>query len=134
MDRHAPAAPRTRFGWWSAVTTILLLAVFSQAVTAGRMMRGDTWASDLHGMVAGLVLVGVLATGIVAMARLRRAQRGKRLAIALLFLAIGLFVELMLGNASADGDDVLWLHVPVGVAITGFAVRVAMLARQLETS
>lgn len=34
--------------WWSAITVVLLVAVFAQAVFAGAMLSGVGWASDVH--------------------------------------------------------------------------------------
>jgi hypothetical protein len=105
--------------------------VFLQSVTAGRILSGDDWARTTHRTAAGLLFLAALVAGIVALVNLRgRPERG-RMAALLLGLAVALFAQHGLGTAAAEGNDVLWLHVPVGVAMVGFSLQPNVLARSL---
>jgi cytochrome bd-type quinol oxidase subunit 2 len=116
---------------WVVFTAVLTLAVFFQAVTAGRILTGDEWARDVHSAAAGLLFVVALGGGLVALVRLRDRANGRRFAWMLLALGVGLFVQHGLGSAAADGEDTLWLHVPLGVALLGFFVLVNGYARRV---
>jgi drug/metabolite transporter (DMT)-like permease len=82
---------------------------------------------------AVLSSLGILAAGLAALAVLRERTGGRRLAMALVALAVCLILQHGLGTAAADGDDTLWLHIPFGVAIFAFAAQADMLARRLES-
>ena len=116
---------------WIVFTTILMWAVFLQAVTAGRMFTGDDWARDVHRTAAGLLLAAALAGGAIALVRLRDRVVGWRFASLLVGIGVGLFVQYRLGTAAADGKDTLWIHIPLGVALVALLVRLDMLARRI---
>jgi len=118
---------------WTWLTTVTMWVIFLQSVTAGRMLAGDDWARTTHRATAGLVTLVVLAAGLGALAVLRDRTGGRRLALVLIVLASCLIVQYRLGAAAAGGRDVLWLHVPVGVALFGFSLRANMLARRLAS-
>jgi hypothetical protein len=118
---------------WMALTTATMWAILFQAVTAGRMLSGDDWARTAHRTAAGLLTLVVLAAGLGALAVLRERTGGRRLALVLIALAVCLIIQYRLGAAAADGEDVLWLHIPVGVALFGFSLRANMLARRLAS-
>jgi hypothetical protein len=122
-----PAPART----WTVFTSVLTLAVFLQAVTAGRILTGDEWARDVHRIAAGLLIIAAVVGGLVALRRLRGRGGGRRFGLLLVVMGVGLFVEHRLGTAAADGEDTLWVHVPLGVALVGLMVRIDMLARRL---
>lgn len=126
-SRLSPAARRG----WSAATALLMWGVFLQSVTAGRILRGDDWAGSTHRSAAGLLFVATVVAAIVALATLRQHPLGRRMATILCGLAVALIVQHRLGAMAADGEDVLWLHVPVGVALVGFALQPNVLARRL---
>ena len=46
-------------------------------------------------------------------------------------LAAAVFLQTAVGRATAKGDNLLWLHVPLGVALVGFAGQAAAVARKL---
>lgn len=118
---------------WVGFTTVAVWAIFLQSVTAGRIFSGDDWARTAHRTTAGLLFLVILAAGLAALAVLRERTGGRRFAVVLVALAVCLFVQHGLGTAAADGEDTLWLHVPFGVAIIGFAAQANMLARRLES-
>jgi heme A synthase len=116
---------------WSAFTAVLMWAVFLQSVTAGRIFSGDDWARSAHRTAAGLLFLAALAAGLVAAVQLRGRPQRRRMAALLLGLAVVLFLQHGLGTAAAEGSEVLWLHVPLGVALVGFSMQPNRLAHQL---
>jgi hypothetical protein len=116
---------------WMVFTAVLTWAVFLQAVTAGRILTGDEWARDAHRIAAGLLFVVAVVGGLVALVRLRDCAGGRRFGLLLVVMGVALFVQHGLGTAAADGEDTLWIHVPLGVALVGLMMRVDMLARRL---
>jgi hypothetical protein len=127
----ARADPPDRTGtWkvWQVVTTVLMLGIFSQAITAGLLRRGDEWAQTLHRTTAGVLVVGTFVAGIVALLTLRGEPRGRRMGTMLVILAVGLVVEYALGAAAVDGKDVLWIHIPVGVGLIGLMDHVQLVS------
>ena len=118
---------------WIVFTSILTSAVFLQAITAGRILSGDEWARNAHRAVAGLVVAAAAVGGAVALVRLRDRAGGRRFGLMLMALAVGLLVQYALGTAAADGDDTLWIHVPLGVALVTLMMRLGVFARRIET-
>lgn len=118
---------------WAGFASVMTWAIFLQAVTAGRLMSGDGWARDAHRLGAEVLFLATLAAGVAAAVRLRAVDGGGRLALLLVGSAVALFVQHGLGTAAADGEDTLWIHVPLGVAIVGLAARTTLQARRLGT-
>jgi hypothetical protein len=127
----APPAGRAPARTWMVFTTVLTWAVLLQAVTAGRILAGDDWAHDVHRIAAGLLFIAALAGGLVALVRLRDRAGGRRLGWLLVVMGVGLAVQHRLGTTAADGEDTLWIHVPLGVALLGLMVRIDVRARRL---
>lgn len=123
-----PSAARA----WSVLTRLLVVAVFSQSIFAGALLSGEGWGRTAHGIMA-LSLVGVtLGAGIVAGLTLRGVGRdASRLTVLLLGLAVILFCQTVIGRLSAEGENLLWLHVPLGVALVGLTVQPARIAGRL---
>jgi hypothetical protein len=128
-----PAVPvdRAPARAWAMFTTVLMGAVFLQAVTAGRILTGDAWARDVHRTAAGLLFLVAVGGGGVALVRLRDRAGGRRFGLMLVAIGVGLLVEHGLGTAAADGEDTLWIHIPLGVALVALMVRLDMFARRL---
>lgn len=116
---------------WAVFTTVLTWAVFLQAVTAGRILTGDEWARDVHRTAAGLLFLVAVGGGVVALVRLRDRAGGRRFGLMLIAIGVGLLVEHGLGTAAADGEDTLWIHVPLGVALVGLLVQASQFARRV---
>lgn len=116
---------------WSLASALLLAAIFLEAVFAGAMLSGQGWARAAHGLTAGLVIAGATAAGLMGVVTLRRTPHGPRLASILLALAALALVQAALGALSAKGANLLWLHVPLGVALVGIAAQAAAGARRL---
>ena len=113
-------------------TRLLVVAVFTQSIFAGALLSGQGWGRIAHGITA-LVLVAVtLGAGIVAALAVRGMGRdASGLAGMLLVLAVLLFAQTVIGRLSAEGESLLWLHVPLGVALVGLAVQPARIAGRL---
>lgn len=114
---------------WARFTTVVMAAIFFQAVTAGRSLDGDHWARTTHRAVGGLLVLAVLAAGVVAFVALRERAGGRRIGTMLISLATALVLQYGLGAAAADGRGTLWLHIPIGVATVGMAAQTNRLAR-----
>jgi hypothetical protein len=117
--------------WWSIVTALLAAAVFIETVFAGAMLSGVDWARAAHASNAIVLAASATAAGLVSIITLRRISHGLRLALILLALAAAVFLQIALGKMSANGANLMWAHVPLGVALVGFAVQAAAAARRL---
>lgn len=134
FEQQAASRPSRVRQWWSVVTVLLVLAVFAQAVFAGAMLSGVDWARIAHRANGGALIVSSLAAGLVAVATLRRIPSGLRLGSSLLALAALLFVQFALGRMAATGANLMWVHVPLGVALLWLAGQAASAARKLGGS
>lgn len=127
-ERHGPGTA----GVWIAFTRLLTLAVFAQTIFAGLLLSGEVWGRAAHRATALGLVAAALLGGIVALATLRHVAGGRRLAVALLGLALVLAMQMTVGLLAAGGERLLWLHVPLGVALVGFTLETAGVARQLS--
>jgi hypothetical protein len=116
---------------WSVITALVALAVLFEAIFAGAMLSGVDWARTAHAVNAAVLIASALTAGLVAVVTLRGIPHGSRLGWTLLRLAAVVIVQAALGAWSAKGTNLLWLHVPLGVALFGFATRAAIDARRL---
>jgi hypothetical protein len=117
---------------WLAVTVSIAVAAFAEAVFAGAMMSGAPWGRAAHRLTALALPVVTAIAGFAAFARLRRAAGGSRFALTLLALAVLLVIQMAAGAASAHGARLLWLHIPLGVALVGVAFQSVAQARRLQ--
>jgi len=122
---------RSHRQWWVVVTTLLAAALFSEAIFAGAMLSGVAWGRTAHHATAVAVLAAAWPAGLVAIFTLRAVPRGRPLGLGLLALAVVASLQTSLGALSAHGTNVMWLHVPAGVALVGFAIQAAAGARRL---
>jgi len=120
--------------WWSAFTALLVAAIFVEAAFAGAMLSGSGWARTAHVATAGMLIVSTTAAGLVCVFTLRRIQHGLKLGFILLALATVIFLQAAVGALSARGANLLWVHVPLGVALVGFAAQAVADARRLQPS
>ena len=116
---------------WSVVTALLLAAIFAQAVFAGAMLSGVGWAHAAHAINAGLLTGAALLAALAGAVTLRRIAQGRRLVLTLLALSATMFVQMAAGRMSESGANLMWLHVPLGVALVGLAAQAASGARRL---
>lgn len=122
---------RDRRHLWTVVTATLATAVFAEAAFAGAMLSGIGWGHALHRATAGILIASTLLAALFAMVTLRRVPNGMRLASSLAALAVALCLQATLGGISAHGTNLMWLHVPLGVALVGIAMQCATRARTL---
>ncbi len=120
--------PRQR---WIVVTTTIATAVFAQAIFAGALLSGVAWGRAAHRATAFVLVAGVLLAALVAMATLRRIENGRRLGLGLLGLGAAACLQTGLGAISNHGANVMWLHVPLGVALVTSSMQSVVRARAL---
>jgi hypothetical protein len=108
---------------WRAVTILLAAALFAQAIFAGEMLSGEAWARAAHMATAVAVLAGSGLATLTAFLALQRAPNGMRMGFILLALTAGVFVQFALGRMTAKGANLLWAHLPLGVALVGLAIQ-----------
>jgi len=118
-------------GWWSVITTLLLAAIFIEAIFAGAMLSGVDWARTAHRVNAAILIGSTLIAGLAAVVTLRPVAHGLKLGLILLSLAASIFLQAVVGALSAKGGNLLWGHVPLGVALFGFAARAAAITRRM---
>ncbi|MBL6853996.1 MAG: hypothetical protein ISS15_20660 [Alphaproteobacteria bacterium] len=126
-----PVASRESGPWWRVVTIVLVAAIFMQAVFAGAMLSGFDWARAAHAANGGLVVVATAAAALGAFVTLRRVPNGWRFALVLLGLAVAVFAQFALGRMAAKGENLMWVHVPLGVMLVGLAGQAVAGARKL---
>jgi hypothetical protein len=124
----APSTSARR--WWTVVTGLLLAAVFLEAVFAGAMLSGIAWALRAHVVTAAVLMASATLAALVAF--LRRGANGARLSLLLAALAVLVLAQAAVGMMSAKGANLLWLHVPLGVALFGLARQAVMTTGQLK--
>lgn len=117
--------------WWIAITSLLALAVFAEAIFAGAMLSGVEWARAAHKANAVVLIASSITASLAAVITLRRIPRGRRLALSLLSLTVLLFVQAGMGTLSAKGANLLWVHVPLGAALVSFVTQAALRAFSL---
>jgi hypothetical protein len=122
---------RTLRQWWSAIATLLVLAVFAQAAFAGLMLSGVDWGRTAHSVNAVALIASTLTAGLAALVTLRRISHGTRLGLTLLSLALLVVLQTAIGMSTAKGANLMWVHLPLGVALVGLAAHAASVARRL---
>lgn len=119
---------------WIAITAMLMAGVFAQAIFAGAMLSGEEWARPAHKLGSIAVVAATLLAGLAGLVMLRRVPHGLRLGLTLLALAAAALLQNTIGLWSAQGANLMWAHVPLGVALVGFAGQVSSIARRLGAS
>jgi hypothetical protein len=132
MESPRSSEPSSLRRWWCVITIALMIAVFIQAAFAGAMLSGLGWAHSAHAATAGLLMASSLIAGLVAIVTLRRIQHGRKLGFTLLALGALIVIQLATGGAAEHGTNIMWLHVPLGVALVGIATQAASAARRLD--
>jgi hypothetical protein len=126
---NQPTSNRRRL--WGVITALLLAGVFIEAVFAGALLSGAHWALAAHAATALVLIASTIAAGLVSLVTLRRVPHGRRLGLTLLSLAATVVLQAALGRFSAHGANLLWVHVPLGVALVGLAGQASAGARRL---
>jgi hypothetical protein len=124
---------------WSVITGLIVVGVFMQSVFAGLLLSGEGWGRTAHSITAVMLISGTLIASVVAAIMLRRvSDTGGKLALLLFGLAVVLVLQTIVGQLSAEGKsllfgaNLLWLHIPLGVALVILTVQPARVARQLR--
>jgi hypothetical protein len=115
--------------WWRVITNLIALAVLMEAVFAGAMLSGVGWARAAHAVDAAIVVASAFIAGLICVITLRGIGNGFKLGLTLLSLAAVVLIQAALGALSAKGTNLLWIHIPLGVALFGFAMRAVAEAR-----
>ncbi len=116
---------------WTVIAAVLVAAIFSEAVFAGAMLSGFGWGRAAHSANAVVLIGSTLVAGLISVVTLRRIPHGPRFGLALLSLAVLVFIQTAVGRSSAHGTNLMWVHVPLGVALAGFAAQAVAGARKL---
>jgi hypothetical protein len=122
---------RTLRQWWSIIAMLLVLAVFTQAVFAGLTLSGVDWGRTAHSVNAVALIASTLTAGFTALVTIRRIPHGPKLGLTLLSLALLVVLQAAVGMSIAKGSNLMWVHVPLGVALVGLAWQAAAAARRL---
>jgi len=128
-DAHEPSRRLRR--WWGGVTTLLVAATVIEAVFAGAILSGVSWARPAHAATAAILIASTTTAGLVSVVALRRILHGPRLGLTLLSLVVVLILQAAIGKITAHGANLMWLHVPLGAALVGLAAHAAASARRL---
>jgi ABC-type transport system involved in cytochrome c biogenesis permease subunit len=104
----------------------------AQAFFAGALLSGYTEGRDAHRLNAIALVVLALGLFIASLATRRRTPAGRRLVAASGQFLAGIMVVAVLGALSAEGQRLLWLHVPAGVMMMGAATALQRAARNLR--
>jgi hypothetical protein len=131
MRSDAPSTEPSLRRWWNVITALLAIAVFMEAVFAGAMLSGVDWARAAHSMNAVILIASALAAGVVSLITLRRIPHGTKFGLTLLSLAALVALQMAAGKLTAEGANLLWVHVPLGAALVGFAMLAVFRARRL---
>lgn len=117
--------------WWSVITIFLLTALFIEAVFAGAMLSGTGWAHTAHTVNAVILIASTITAGLVSLVTLRHIPHGRKFGLILVSLAVAVFLQTSIGKLSANGASLMWIHVPLGVALVWLAARAAAGVRKL---
>jgi hypothetical protein len=116
---------------WTIFARLFLIAIYAQSIFAGVFLSGKVWARDAHETNAGILVMVSFIAGALALFSLRDVSGGRRYAISMLALAVGITIQYAIGEEIADGERLLWLHIPFGVALIGWSAEMATVARRL---
>src|SRR5262245_48325167 len=117
--------------WWIVVSALLVAGIFTQAVFAGLMLSGVEWGRSAHSVNAIVLIASTLGAGLVSLITLRRVPYGLKLSFVLLSLAVVVSLQTAIGKSSVEGANLMWIHIPLGVALVGFAAQAVANARRL---
>jgi hypothetical protein len=116
---------------WRGIAVLLVLAVFAQAVFAGLMLSGIEWGRAAHSLNSIVLIASTLAAGIAALVTIRHVPHGANLGFMLLALGVLVSLQTAIGKSSVEGANLMWVHIPLGVALVGFAAQTVTSARRL---
>jgi hypothetical protein len=100
------------------ILVVTVITMLAQATFAGRMLGGDVRSLDLHQLFAKILVILAATQTIVAAASFLRRQIPRWIPLA----SLGLLAAEVAEFAAGDLHHVA-IHVPLGVAIFGGAIR-----------
>ena len=112
-------------------TTVLTWAVFLQAVTAGRILTGDEMGATSTAPPPACCSSwrwGAASSPSSACVTVPVAGSSAWCSSP---SASACSCQPRLGTAAADGEDTLWIHVPLGVALVGLLAHATHVARRV---
>lgn len=104
-----------------ALARVQAAMVLLQAVFAGGFLSGRDGFRDAHGVNAGLLWLVSTALVVIAVAAWRRGRSPGLVAAATAALWVALEAQIAAGESG-----LLWVHVPLGVAIFGSTVAIVL--------
>ena len=124
---------------FSALVGVTTLGIFLQAITAGEFVSQEhrgVWI-DVHNIIANVTLLVALATAIVGLVAVRRAEAAAAWASVVLFVL--LVVQIVIGHLITEGKQDGWIavHVPLAFVIFGITIWLSIrgaLARRSRTA
>jgi hypothetical protein len=116
---------------WVVFTRLLVIVVYVQSIFAGVLLSGYAWGRTAHRATAMSLVAGTLLAGVLAIVMLHGIPGGRRFAGLLLALGVGLAIQMTIGLKAADGERILWIHVPLGVALVGMTAGLVAVAQRL---
>jgi hypothetical protein len=110
----------------AATLWLTVAAIMVQAVLAGSGLFGSPGLFELHGWIGSGVLVLAAVASLLAFV----ARQGAVVTFGSVILAAASISQIGMGYAGRRGGnvDLSAIHVPVGVAMLGLAVAIAVLA------
>lgn len=103
------------------LVTMNLGLVGLQALSAGLLLSGYEGAATMHSIGARALLLGVLIQAVAAVVLWRRRRIPVWVAGVSIGLLLTVFLEVGLGY-----KRLYWLHVPIGVGIFGWLMRLTI--------
>jgi hypothetical protein len=106
-----------------------LAFVALQPISAGLFLSGYGWAVRAHALVALALLLGALLQGGTGVVLWRRRRIPAWVAGVSIGLLVAVFVQQGLGY-----NKVFWLHVPIGVGLFGWLIRLSSKLQPVDAS
>ncbi|MGW0228750.1 hypothetical protein ACWDWO_10595 [Actinopolymorpha singaporensis] len=111
------------FTTFRTLVALQAVAIFVQAITAGMIVAGRSGAKDLHGGTATLAFAFSLLTLVAAILVWKPGGGSPRIIVPSTVMLVLIVVQAILG-----GSHQKLVHVPLGVALFGGVIVMAMRA------
>lgn len=131
MKGLRPKSPaRRRLKWIEMGSTLVAFGILVQASLAGQIIAGNHSLVTAHRVVAEFLPVMSLALVVVAWMDRGAYRHGKTMVGASIVAVVLLVAQTGLGFIGRSSVAAIGIHVPLGVALLGLYVAMAMRARQ----
>ncbi len=114
------------FRGYQALTVLTAVLLIVQPILIGQFFYNDPDYLDLHGIVANVIFLSVVAQTVVCF--LGRSKWGFTTVIWNLVLVALATAQIGLGYSAEDSSASAEIHMPLGVFMFGLGLIVAMLA------